>query len=119
MTCSRIALFGLSGQPLPVSLSSRENQHELCVYARKFANMLPFGCWCFLNSPSIAEEITRERVEMLGTTFIPQQASYRCLVADGGVVTRQHVQRDFDLLFRGLRAVDRALVFEPAADERS
>src|SRR5260370_9201843 len=35
-----------------VSVLSRENQHELCVYARKFTNLMPFGCWCFLNNPS-------------------------------------------------------------------
>ena len=49
-----------------VSVLSRENQHELCVYARKFRNMLPFGCWWFLNNPSVVEEMTRERIEMLG-----------------------------------------------------
>ena len=43
-----------------VSVLSRENQHELCVYARKFSNLMPFGCWWFLNNPSIVEEITRE-----------------------------------------------------------
>ncbi|MGH9584725.1 MAG: glucuronate isomerase [Bryobacteraceae bacterium] len=26
------------------SVLSRENQHELCVYARKFRNLMPFGC---------------------------------------------------------------------------
>src|SRR6266849_5799231 len=52
------------------STLSRENQHELCVYARKFNNLMPFGCWWFLNNPSIVEEITRERIEMLGTSFI-------------------------------------------------
>ena len=41
-----------------VSVLSRENQHELCVYARKFGNLLPFGCWWFVNNPSIVEEIT-------------------------------------------------------------
>ena len=50
---------------------SRENQHELCVAARKFANLMPFGCWWFLNNPSIVSEITRERLELLGPTFIP------------------------------------------------
>ena len=40
---------------------SRENQHELCVSARKFNNLMPFGCWWFLNNPSIVSEITRER----------------------------------------------------------
>lgn len=27
------------------SVLSRENQHELCVYARKFNNTMHFGCW--------------------------------------------------------------------------
>ena len=62
-----------------VSVLSRENQHELCVYARKFGNLLPFGCWWFLNNPSIVEEMTRERLEMLGTSFIPQHSDARIL----------------------------------------
>jgi hypothetical protein len=45
-----------------VTLLSRENQHEFCVAARKFPNLKPFGCWWFLNDPSIIEEITRERI---------------------------------------------------------
>jgi hypothetical protein len=28
---------------------SRENQHELCVVARKFRNVHIFGCWWFTN----------------------------------------------------------------------
>jgi hypothetical protein len=62
-----------------VSVLSRENQHELCVYARKFSNLMPFGCWWFLNNPSIVEEITRERIEMLGTSFVPQHSDARVL----------------------------------------
>ena len=58
---------------------SRENQHELCVAARKFSNLMPFGCWWFLNNPSIISEITRERLEMLGTSFIPQHSDARVL----------------------------------------
>jgi hypothetical protein len=109
-----------------VSVLSRENQHELCVYARKFRNLMPFGCWWFLNNPSIVEEITRERLEMLGTSFIPQHSdarileqviykwrntrrtlapllaqSYRLLAADGRAVTRAEIQRDVTRLFRG------------------
>ena len=108
-----------------VSVLSRENQHELCVYARKFANLLPFGCWWFLNNPSIVEEITRERLEMLGTSFIPQHSdarvleqliykwhntrrtlspilsnSYRLLTQDGRPITRAEVHRDVTRLFR-------------------
>ncbi|HVG38139.1 MAG TPA: hypothetical protein VM870_02560, partial [Pyrinomonadaceae bacterium] len=51
------------------SFLSRENQHELCVTARKFDNLMLFGCWWFLNNPSIITEITQERVELLGTSF--------------------------------------------------
>lgn len=62
-----------------VTLLSRENQHELCVLARKFSNLMPFGCWWFLNNPSIIEEITRERFELLGWSFIPQHSDARVL----------------------------------------
>ena len=107
------------------SVLSRENQHELCVYARKFSNLMPFGCWWFLNNPSIVEEITRERIEMLGMSFIPQHSdarileqiiykwrntrrtlgpiltnTYTLLMQDGRPVTRQQIRADIDRLFR-------------------
>jgi hypothetical protein len=62
-----------------VTMLSRENQHELCVAARKFKNLLPFGCWWFLNNPSIVREITAERFELLGLTMIPQHSDARVL----------------------------------------
>jgi hypothetical protein len=108
-----------------VSVLSRENQHELAVYARKFNNLMPFGCWWFLNNPSIVEEVTRERIELLGTSFIPQHSdarvleqviykwqntrrtiapilanAYQLLHADGAEITRQKIQRDVNRLFR-------------------
>ncbi len=108
-----------------VSVLSRENQHELCVYARKFANLMPFGCWWFMNNPSIVEEITRERVEMLGMTFIPQHSdarvleqviykwrntrrtlapilanTYRLMAEDGRPVTRKDIRHGVTRLFR-------------------
>jgi hypothetical protein len=108
-----------------VSMLSRENQHELCVYARKFSNLMPFGCWWFMNNGSIVEEITRERIEMLGTSFIPQHSdarvleqliykwqntrgilakvltnAYRSLDADGRGVSLKEIQRDVNRLFR-------------------
>jgi hypothetical protein len=58
---------------------SRENQHQTCVAARKFRNLLPFGCWWFVNNPSIIEEMTLQRVELLGTSFIPQHSDARIL----------------------------------------
>jgi hypothetical protein len=108
-----------------VSVLSRENQHELCVLARKFANLMPFGCWWFLNNPSIVEEITRERIEMLGMSFIPQHSDarvleqliykwkntrrtlapilancYRLMLDDGRAPTREEIRRDITRLFR-------------------
>jgi len=105
---------------------SRENQHELCVAARKFSNLMPFGCWWFLNNSSIISEITRERFEMLGTSFIPQHSdarildqliykwnhsrlsiadalfeSYAALWHDGRRVTRAEIERDAAKLFSG------------------
>lgn len=108
-----------------VSVLSRENQHDLCVYARKFNNLMPFGCWWFMNNPSIVEEITRERIEMLGSSFIPQHSdarvleqliykwrntrrtlapilagSYRLACEDGRSITRQEIQRDVEKLLQ-------------------
>lgn len=61
------------------TMLSRENIHSACVTARKFRNLLPFGCWWFLNNPSLIEEITSMRTELLGTTFIPQHSDARVL----------------------------------------
>jgi hypothetical protein len=58
---------------------ARENAHGLCVIARKFANVLPFGCWWFMNNPSLVEETTLMRLEMLGPTFVPQHSDARVL----------------------------------------
>lgn len=109
-----------------VTFLSRENQHELVVTARKFANLMPFGCWWFLNNSSIITEITRERFEMLGTSFIPQHSdarivdqliykwshsrriiadalfeSYAGLWREGRRVTRKEIERDAAKLFSG------------------
>lgn len=108
-----------------ITMLSRENQHELCVAARKFGNLLIFGCWWFLNNPSIIEEMTRERLELLGTSFCPQHSDARILdqliykwdhsravIADvlvdkyadlqatGFRVAEDHIRRDARLLLR-------------------
>jgi hypothetical protein len=108
-----------------VSMLSRENQHELCVAARKFANLMPFGCWWFMNNPSIIAEITSERVEMLGSSFIPQHsdarileqiiykwshsrrviaevltANYHALMLDGWPLTVEQIRRDVHKMFQ-------------------
>ena len=65
-----------------VTTLAREDQHELCVTARKHPNLLVFGCWWFLNNPSVIQEITRERLEMLGLTVVPQHSDARVLDPD-------------------------------------
>lgn len=62
-----------------VTMLSRENQHELIVLARKFRNLMIFGCWWFLNNPSLIREITEMRFELLGTSVIPQHSDARVL----------------------------------------
>ncbi|MGB9626719.1 MAG: glucuronate isomerase, partial [Phycisphaerae bacterium] len=62
-----------------VTMLSRENQHELCVTARKLPNLLVFGCWWFLNNPGFIEEMTRARLEMLGLSFVPQHSDARVM----------------------------------------
>jgi hypothetical protein len=62
-----------------VTMLSRENQHELAVTARKHRNLFLFGCWWFLNNPSLIEEMTKMRMELLGTSFTPQHSDARVL----------------------------------------
>lgn len=109
-----------------VTVLARENQHELCVLARKFRNLHLFGCWWFLNIPSMVEETTRMRIELLGLSFTPQHSDARVLdqlvykwrhnrriIADilvdkyaelgrsGWQTTRAEVERDVKSLFGG------------------
>ena len=62
-----------------VTVLARENQHELCVAARKFRNLHIFGCWWFMNIPNVVDEMTRMRVELLGLSFTPQHSDARVL----------------------------------------
>ncbi len=62
-----------------VTILSRENQFELTVLARKFRNLHVFGCWWFNNNPSIIDQLTRMRIEMLGLSFTPQHSDARVL----------------------------------------
>ncbi len=62
-----------------VTMLSRENQHELAIQARKFRNLMIFGCWWYLNNPTTIEEMTRIRMETLGLSFIPQHSDARVL----------------------------------------
>jgi hypothetical protein len=62
-----------------VTVLARENQHELCVLARKFRNLHIFGCWWFMNVPELIEETTRLRFEMIGLSVTPQHSDARVL----------------------------------------
>lgn len=109
-----------------VTVLSAENTHELCVLARKFPNLLPFGCWWFLNTGSHIERMTRERLELLGTGFVAQHSdarvleqllykwefsrravapaitdAYAQLARDGGRVSRERLRADIADLFGG------------------
>ena len=58
---------------------SRESQHELCVITRKFRNLHVFGCWWFTNIPSVIEEMTRMRLDLIGMSFTAQHSDARVL----------------------------------------
>ena len=57
-----------------VTMLARENQHELTATGRIFNNLLIFGCWWFLNNPSLEKELTEMRIEMLGNAFVAQHS---------------------------------------------
>lgn len=61
------------------TMLARENQHALCIAARKFRNLHVFGCWWFLNVPGMIEEITRMRLELIGLSVTPQHSDCRVL----------------------------------------
>jgi hypothetical protein len=61
------------------TMLARENQHALCIAARKFRNLHVFGCWWFLNVPGLIEEITRMRLELIGMSVTPQHSDCRVL----------------------------------------
>lgn len=118
------------------TMLARENQHALCVAARKFRNLMVFGCWWFLNNPSLIEEMTQMRLELLGASIIPQHSDarvldqilykwehsreiiarvlrhkYADLVASGWILREDELQRDVEDLLGGLfwKFLDRKL----------
>lgn len=105
---------------------ARENHYELCVLARKFRNLHVFGCSWFAGVPSLLEETTRLRVELLGLSMTPHHSNarvleqlifrwsharqviaevlkskYLALAASGWTVTEAEVTRDVEALFGG------------------
>lgn len=117
---------GFSRNKFLVTVLARENQHDLCVLARKFRNLHVFGCWWFTNVPSVIEEMTRMRLELIGLSVTPQHSDARVMdqiiykwrhsrrilarvladkyadLADGGwVVTDAEIRRDASDLLGG------------------
>ena len=109
-----------------VTVLSRENQHELCVLARKFRNLHIFGCWWFTNVPEIINEMTQMRLELIGLSVTPQHSDarvldqiiykwdhsraiignalaqkYEAIAATGWQITRAEIERDVKGLFGG------------------
>jgi hypothetical protein len=105
---------------------AKENQHELCVLARKFPNLHIFGCWWFTNVPHVIDEMTRLRFELVGLSLTPQHSDARVLdqliykwshsreliakiltekyddlSRTGWEVSKQEIQRDVSSLFGG------------------
>ncbi len=74
-----------------VTVLARENQHELCVLARKFRNLHIFGCWWFSNVPSLIQETTSIRLELLGLSATLQHSDARVL--DQLIYKWQHSRR--------------------------
>ena len=116
------------------TILARENQHELCVLARKFRNLHIFGCWWFTNIPTLIDEITRMRLELLGLSFTAQHSDarvldqiiykwehsrtvisrilgekYETLAASGWETTTAEIDRDVKALFGGSYREFRAL----------
>ncbi|WP_201007954.1 glucuronate isomerase [Paenibacillus glycanilyticus] len=111
-------------QKFLITMLARSNQHELTVLARKFRNLMVFGCWWFLHIESMVEEMTKFRLELLGTSVIPQHSDcrvfeqliykwehsrriigqvlaskYERLYNSGWKVTEDEIKRDLDDLF--------------------
>ena len=105
---------------------SRLNQHEAAVLSQKFRNLHIYGCWWYCNNPSIIADITKMRLELLGTAFTAQHSDcrvldqliykwthsrriiadalatqYEHLVKTGFTLNRNHVERDVKALFGG------------------
>lgn len=103
---------------------SRVNQHEVTVTANKFRNLHLYGCWWYCNNPSIIDEMTRMRIEILGSAFTCQHSDARVLdqliykwkhsreiIGDilvemyeklfntGWKISKSDIQRDVDRLF--------------------
>lgn len=101
---------------------ARENQHELCVLARKFRNLHIFGCWWFMNNPELIEETTRMRLEMLGLSVTPQHSDARVLDQiiykwrhSKKIIARVLVDKYSDLLDTGWQ-ISRAEIERDVAD---
>ena len=79
LTALRNLCSGFPGNKFLATVLARENQHELCVLARKFRNLHVFGCWWFTNIPLLVSEMTQLRTELIGLSYTPQHSDARVL----------------------------------------
>jgi rhodanese-related sulfurtransferase len=109
-----------------VTFLSLTNQHDACVLTNKFPNIHLYGCWWYINNPSMIKSTTTMRLEMLGLNFTAQHSDCRVLeqliykwghsryvicdafceqvkkiVASGVGYNRKELRRDVKLLFGG------------------
>lgn len=109
-----------------VTMLSLENQHDLTITARKFKNLMIFGCWWYLNSPSLIKFVTNMRIEWLGNSFIAQHSDcrvfeqliskwehskkviasilvkkYSDLISEGYQITKERIKIDINNMFGG------------------
>lgn len=98
-------------------------ERKLALSIMVGAHLMNFGCWWFVNTDSLVDEITRMRLELLGPTFIPQHSDarvleqliykwdrarvvlkrvladkYRVLLREDWEVTQSDIERDVDKL---------------------
>eukprot|EP00928_Gymnodinium_smaydae_P006327 TRINITY_DN12233_c0_g1_i1.p1 TRINITY_DN12233_c0_g1~~TRINITY_DN12233_c0_g1_i1.p1 ORF type:complete len:511 (+),score=126.15 TRINITY_DN12233_c0_g1_i1:214-1533(+) len=86
---------------------SRVSQHEVCILSQKFRNLHIYGCWWYCNNPSMIEEITKMRLELLGTAFTAQHSDSRVL--DQLVYKWDHSRRVItDALLKQYALLDKA-----------
>ena len=68
-----------SGEPSSWLLSEPGESARTRRHRAKFPNLLPFGCWWFLNNPVLIEEMTRMRNGTAGLEFRSQHSDARVL----------------------------------------
>jgi len=81
-------------QRILVTTLDRNSQHELAVLGRLFSRLTLFGCWWYVNTPSLVSETLTLRHELLGMNFIPQHSDAR--ICEQLIYKWGHFQSELD-----------------------